>query len=166
MKNILPSLLSIVALAISLVSITTKDNQAPGPRGHVEDHFELGPPMRDLQVHAAKLWFAGKEANWPLVDFQLHEMEELMEEISEHEITEGAVRVDHLMKKVREVQVEALEEAAHAKDATAFEAGYDALVQNCNACHAAAGHPYVVIKRPTAGMYSNQDFKPRSVATP
>src|SRR5689334_23225158 len=41
----------------------------------------LGEFMSGIQVHHAKLWFAGKNENWKLADFEIHEIIEAVEDI-------------------------------------------------------------------------------------
>src|SRR5260370_33949928 len=41
----------------------------------------LGEFMSGIQTHHAKLWFAGQNQNWPLADFEIHEIQEGLEDI-------------------------------------------------------------------------------------
>ena len=41
----------------------------------------FGEFMSGIQIHHAKLWFAGQNQNWPLADFEIHEIEEALEDI-------------------------------------------------------------------------------------
>lgn len=41
----------------------------------------FGDFMGNLQTHHSKLWFAGQNENWDLADFELHELEEAIEDI-------------------------------------------------------------------------------------
>ncbi|MEI9805280.1 MAG: hypothetical protein WDN48_13655 [Pseudolabrys sp.] len=54
-----------------------------------------------------------------------------------------------------------LEKAIEAKDYKKFAAGYDKLNAACNACHETTENKFVVIKRPTAPAFTNQDYRPR-----
>src|ERR1700743_3630501 len=42
----------------------------------------LGEFMSGIQVHHAKLWFAGSAGNWPLADFEIKEIGEAIEDIN------------------------------------------------------------------------------------
>src|SRR5438105_12475819 len=44
----------------------------------------LGEFMSSIQVHHAKLWFAGKNDNWKLADFEIHEIMEAVEDIQHY----------------------------------------------------------------------------------
>ena len=39
----------------------------------------MGTIMPGVQLHFAKLYFAGKAQNWPLAEFEVHEVEENMD---------------------------------------------------------------------------------------
>src|ERR1700753_2784811 len=41
----------------------------------------LGEFMMGIQVHHAKIWFAGKNQNWPLADFEAGEIKETLDDI-------------------------------------------------------------------------------------
>src|SRR6476659_9293819 len=45
----------------------------------------LGEFMGSMQVHHAKLWFAGKNENWKLADFEIHEMMEAIDNIQKYQ---------------------------------------------------------------------------------
>src|SRR5580692_4438898 len=42
---------------------------------------DLGEFMLSIQMHHAKLWFAGEAQNWKLADYELHEMEECFDDV-------------------------------------------------------------------------------------
>src|ERR1700712_4840560 len=41
----------------------------------------LGEFMSSIQIHHAKLWFAGENQNWQLADFEIGEIKEALENI-------------------------------------------------------------------------------------
>src|ERR1051326_7929529 len=41
----------------------------------------FGEFMSGIQIHHAKLWFAGINQNWPLADFEVHEIRESLDDI-------------------------------------------------------------------------------------
>src|SRR5690554_6636417 len=45
----------------------------------------FGDFMRSIQGHHSKLWFAGKNENWELADFEVHELMETIEDIMEYQ---------------------------------------------------------------------------------
>src|SRR6478735_3959963 len=44
----------------------------------------LGEFMSSIQVHHAKLYFAGQNNNWKLADFEIHEIMEAVEDIQHY----------------------------------------------------------------------------------
>ena len=65
-----------------------------------------------------------------------------------------------MIKTIINPRIERLEKAIAAKNGTQFVAAFDDLTDGCNACHAAAGKPFIRIQRPTAPPLSNQNFAP------
>ena len=45
----------------------------------------FGEFMSSIQAHHAKLWFAGKNQNWELADFEMHEIGETLDAIKEYQ---------------------------------------------------------------------------------
>jgi len=48
----------------------------------------LGEFMSNIQVHHAKLWFAGQNRNWELADFEITEIKEAMQGIKNYSVSE------------------------------------------------------------------------------
>src|ERR1700732_815769 len=44
----------------------------------------LGEFMMGIQVHHAKIWFAGKNQNWKLADFEIGEIKETLESVKKY----------------------------------------------------------------------------------
>lgn len=123
--------------------------------------LEVAVLMLRLQTHADKLWWAGEAKNGPLAGFYLHELEEGAEELVEAHVKENGIDLSTMAGQLLVPKVEALEKAVEAGVWTRFEADYDALVTGCNSCHAASGHGFIRIQRPTVNRWSNQDFSVR-----
>lgn len=123
-----------------------------------EDEIEVAVVMSHIQRHANKLFFAGNKANWPLASFYVHELEESMEEIEDGHIEEDGINVSKLMKAMGIPALEMLEDAIEKKNVEEFNSAYINLVSNCNKCHQASGHPYIVIINPTTPALDNQQF--------
>src|SRR5690349_7090930 len=45
----------------------------------------FGEFMSGIQVHHNKLWFAGKNQNWKLADFEVHEIIEAIDDIQKYQ---------------------------------------------------------------------------------
>jgi hypothetical protein len=116
--------------------------------------------MVELGMRHASLWFAGDAGNWPLADYMLHELEELVEHIEELHPVYRDVRVAELLRQMTVPAVESLEGAVEAGDRARFAQAYDQLTTACNACHAASDRAAIVIQRPTAPPLTNLRYTP------
>ena len=130
------------------------------PVVHEEEDYELAMAMGHLQRFADKLYFAGKAKNWKLSDFYAHELEEVMEEIIDHQIIEDEKNVSDLVERMALPSLVALDEVIDLQDAAGFMDAYTGLVTSCNSCHAMMEHEFIRIKIPTIPSFSNQDFNP------
>jgi hypothetical protein len=136
---------------------------APGPEGAApQEGYRPGlhAMMLELQLRHANLWFAGEAGNWALADFQLHEMEALVEETAEFHPTYREHRVRELLEAMLEPAVEEVEEAVRAGDRSAFATAFDRLTASCNSCHAATDRGMIVIQRPGVPPRDNLRFDP------
>lgn len=116
--------------------------------------------MMELQHRHATLWFAGEAGNWPLTDYFLHEMEELIGDIESLHSTYDEVPIAEILGDVTVPAIEAMEEAVEAEERAAFAAAYDQLTMGCNGCHAPADKAAIVIQRPTVPPLTNLRFTP------
>jgi hypothetical protein len=103
----------------------------------------------------AMLWFAGQAENWELVDYQIHEMEELIEEIEELHPVYDDIPVAQLLGEMTHPAIEALETAMAARDRAAFTSSFDRLTQACNSCHLAADREVLLVVRPSSPPITN-----------
>jgi hypothetical protein len=131
--------------------------------GH-DDGPGLHTMMVDLQYRHATVWFAGAAGNWPLADYHVHEIEELTAEIAEQHPTYDDMPIADLMSALLMPAVEALAAAVDTGEAAAFEAAYDRLTAQCNACHESTNRGVIVIQRPRTPPMDNVRFEP--VAAP
>jgi cytochrome c553 len=122
--------------------------------------------MVGLQYRHATVWFAGEAGNWPLADYHMHEIEELTAEITEAHPSYDDVPVADLMRSLLAPAVEQLAAAVDAQDGAAFEAAYDRLTAQCNACHEASGRAMIVIQRPRTPPLDNVRFSPAQAPAP
>lgn len=116
----------------------------------------FGEFMSSIQVHHDKLWFAGTNNNWELADFEIHEIEESLEDLqtfcADRAETNSLQMIDQPLKNVSD--------AIHHKNSTEFRDAYMTLTSNCNSCHRATQHAFNVIAVPTTPPFSNQRFEP------
>ena len=113
-----------------------------------------------VQPRHIKLGLAGHEHNWPYAAYELDELRETFEDIAKLVPKHGSLAIPNAIAATVDQPMSALGDAIKAKDAAAFSAAYASLTQACNACHASAGHPQIVIQAPTASPFADQDFRP------
>ncbi|HVS94859.1 MAG TPA: hypothetical protein VHE54_00185 [Puia sp.] len=114
----------------------------------------LGEFMSGIQVHHAKLWFAGKAGNWRLADFEIGEIQEAVDDINKYCTDRPEVSSLPMLQP-------ALDSVSHAvtrADAAAFSRTFMVLTNTCNNCHRATRHEFNVIQVPATPPFSNQLF--------
>lgn len=122
----------------------------------------MGEIMGATQMRHSKLWFAGREKNWALADYELYEIREGLDDaVTYHPVFKEGVPVSKILEKFMAPPLKALGKAIKTEDAGKFAKAFDALTNACNACHRTAGRGFIVIRRPDVSPYSNQDFSPR-----
>ena len=117
--------------------------------------------MNVILTEHNKLWFAAKARNWPLANYELGEIKEVMGDIQDLVPIFKNLPLAEMLDAVIVKEIVALENAIEAKDYKKFVAGYDNLNKACNACHEGTENEFVVIKRPTTPAFTNQDYRPR-----
>ncbi|MEX2526963.1 MAG: hypothetical protein WEA09_04935 [Gemmatimonadota bacterium] len=121
----------------------------------------LHQQMVDLQQRHATVWFAGEAENWPLVDYMIHELEELVAEVEATNPEYDGVPVAELLGEMTIPAIESMEEAMRSGDLIGFRTAYDQLTAACNGCHMAADRAAIVIQRPSQPPLSNLRFQPQ-----
>lgn len=116
----------------------------------------LGEFMSGIQVHHAKLWFAGISNNWPLADFEVHEIKESLDDIKEFCSARPEVKALGMI----DAPLDSLVQTISRKDNSRFRQDYIVLTNSCNKCHQSTEHGFNVVTIPSAPPVVNQDFKP------
>lgn len=120
-------------------------------------HPGFGDLMGNIQKHHAKLWFAGTNENWRLAEFEIHEIQEALEDIQKF----NADRSETQSLAIINPAMDSIGAAITQKNLTLFKSSFNLLTNSCNSCHQATKHEYNVITIPTEPPFSNQDFKPQ-----
>ena len=115
----------------------------------------LGEFMSGIQVHHAKLWFAGQAQNWPLAYFEIGEIKETLDDIREYNADRPEVRSLIMIVPA----IDSITHAIQQKDPQLFKSSFVLLTNTCNNCHFATHHEFNVIKIPDTPPFSNQEFK-------
>lgn len=160
MLKIIPSLL------VSIIFISCSDNsqklseiqsQVVELQRKVNDSYKpgFGEFMSNIQVHHAKLWFAGMNQNWKLADFEIHEIEESLGDILKYQ----SEREETKSLNVINAPLDSVKSAIIKKDAQLFLNSYSFLTKTCNTCHEAVKFEFNKVKIPDSPPYSNQSFK-------
>ena len=119
----------------------------------------LGEYMTTIQLHAGKLWFAAKAANWELAEYELDELKETMEAAKGLNAEKNGVKISDVLDSVLQTQVAALDKSIKSKSQTKFQSSYDETLSACNGCHESAGYKFIHIVRPSAPPVTNQRWE-------
>lgn len=157
MKTLL-SLSFIFFLACNNKKTTALENEVDSLKKELNNVYKpgLGEFMSSIQMHHAKLWFAGINGNWQLADFEMHEIREIMDDIEKY----CADRPE--TKSLRSNLSSAIDSMNHAigkQDVAIFKEKFLYLTSSCNDCHRANAFGINVVTIPTAPPVTNQDFK-------
>jgi hypothetical protein len=71
----------------------------------------LGEYMTTIQLHAGKLWFAAKAANWELSEYELDELKETIEAAKALNAEKNGVKISNVLDSVLQTQVAELDKA-------------------------------------------------------
>jgi len=134
-------------LQAQIDSLQTKLNDAYKPG--------FGEFMSSIQIHHNKLWFAGQGQNWKLADFEIHEIQEIVEDIEKYQTDRKESRQIGMIKPALDSVLSAIEQ----KSSTAFKSSYLLLTNTCNNCHKATNFEFNQVKIPDSPPFSNQVFK-------
>jgi hypothetical protein len=115
----------------------------------------FGEFMSGIQVHHAKLWFAGLNQNWSLADFEVHEIQESLDDIRQFCKDRPEVKPIGMINPA----IDSVANAVRQKDLKLFKSNFVLLTNTCNNCHKATDHGFNVVIAPTSLPVVNQDFK-------
>ena len=155
---------TLVALAIALLPIAAfaqtsapKDAPKESPKVYVPGLEQF---MNLILIEHNKLWFAAKAGNWPLAEYELGEIKEVMGDVQDVVPVFKNLPLAQMLDAVITKEIVDMEKAIEAKDFKKFAAGYDKLSAACNACHQGTENGFVVIQRPSRPAFTNQDYGP------
>jgi hypothetical protein len=115
----------------------------------------FGDFMGRIQVHHSKLWFAGKNQNWKLADFEIHEITEAFEDIKKYQGDRKEAKTIDMINPA----LDSLSIAIKYENPILFRSSYILLTNTCNSCHRANDLEFNVVKIPETPPFSNQDFE-------
>ncbi len=137
------------ALQAKIDSLSNKVNQSYRPG--------LGEFMMGVQVHHAKIWFAGKSQNWDLADFEVGEIKETLNDVKQYCTDRPEIKSLPIIYPA----LDSLANAVKAKNPQQFEKNFIFLTRSCNDCHLTTHHGFNVIKIPDVPPITNQVYTPK-----
>jgi len=140
--------LAFTAISVAYAAEARKQTYVPG----------LGEIMALQQMRHAKLWFAGSNGNWELAGYEVDELREGFGDAANLHPVHDQVPVAVLVGKLTPKPLADVGKAIEERNSARFNTAFDGLTSACNQCHEAAKHPYIVIKRPDALPFGNQEF--------
>lgn len=150
------SLVIIAACSDDSNKITELQNRIDFLQLKINDSYKpgFGEFMSNIQIHHAKLWFAGINQNWELADFEIHEFEETFEAIKKYqsEIEESK------MLMVISPPLDSVKAAVGNKNPVSFKKNFTRLTNTCNSCHQAVKFEFNKVKIPDSPPFTNQEF--------
>jgi hypothetical protein len=115
----------------------------------------FGEFMSNVQIHHAKLWFAGKNQNWKLAEFEINEIKETFDDLKIYQ----SEREETKLIPITSVALDSVSSSIEQKDLKLFKNSFVLLTNTCNDCHLAAHFEFNKIKIPETPPFSNQVFK-------
>ena len=114
----------------------------------------LGEFMSSVQTHHAKLWLSGEAKNWELADFEIKEIKEIMDDITQYCTDRPEVKSLPMIN----IPIDSIGKAIGDKNEAAFKSNFILLTQTCNNCHQLVHFSFNRVKIPDHSSFSNQDF--------
>src|SRR5262249_26036030 len=118
---------AIAFVAVLLPLATLAQNAAPTkePAKDTKDVPKVYVPgleqfMNVILIEHNKLWFAAAARNWPLADYELGEIKEIMGDVQDHVPTFKSLPLAEMIDAVITKEVADLEKAVEAKDFKKF----------------------------------------------
>jgi hypothetical protein len=114
----------------------------------------VGEFMLAIQMHHAKLWFAGKNENWELANFEMEEIQESLDDIQIYCADSPSIKpLPMIFPPLDSIRI-----AITQKNIETFKKSFQLLTNTCNSCHRAANHAFNVIRIPDIPPVTNQFF--------
>jgi hypothetical protein len=112
-------------------------------------------PGLGIQVHHAKIWYAGKNQNWDLANFEVGEIKETLDDVKKYCTDRPEIKSLPILYPA----LDSISNAIKAKSLKRFETSFVFLTNSCNSCHQSTHHQFNVIKIPDTPPFTNQEFK-------
>jgi hypothetical protein len=114
----------------------------------------FGELMLNIQIHHAKLWFAGKNGNWELAAYDQSLIRSAFQKIrSFHPDNPNSTATAMI-----DIPMDSIGSAITRKDPAAFQRSFGLLTTTCNNCHAVTKHAFNLITIPKTEPIGNQSY--------
>ncbi len=159
MRNWLPRFVALVVIVGALRGVTVLAAD-PSPAAEPPPYHALTSDIMTafIQPRHTKLYLGARARNWEYAEYERRNIGGALERWEKAVPQYKDQPVAAWIAAFAKPQLAAVEAAIKAHDPAAFDAAYDGLTTGCNQCHQASGHAFIVIKRPNAGAFSEQDF--------
>lgn len=118
------------------------------------------PIMSRLSAHFAAAWYAAKAGNAPLLEYELHEMEEAVASLEGRRLR--GVELGAMAHKRLDNNVGNMRRAVEQGDWDNFDRAYHTTIDACNTCHRDNGVPFIQIVVPDQPPMGNRRWAPGS----
>lgn len=118
--------------------------------------------MAQIQIQHAKLYYSGRERNWTLAGYALHELNEALQALQtfNDQFEDFPTPLSEFVPSLVGSPLGQLHSAIRARDKTRFDAAFESLTLACNACHATLNYAFIQVQAPTQSEFTNQKFTP------
>jgi cytochrome c556 len=114
-------------------------------------------PMREVGDRFQNMYFAANKGNWALAAYMSKYMNNAMNPAALTKAAEYKV-----WKGFYETNFAAVNKAIQAKDLSAFNAAYTAVIADCNNCHKAMEYGFIQVVKQTAPSDQGIDYTVKS----
>lgn len=120
----------------------------------------LGLRMAGMHHFFTKAGFSMQAGNYVLAQFYATEMIEEANDIVKLNVVEDTIHISDLMKTLLLPSLNSFKSSISGSSISAIKEAYQNLINNCNSCHVASNHSYIVVQEPNSNSPSGQQFVP------
>lgn len=114
----------------------------------------FGEQMLNIQIHHAKLWFAGTKGNWQLAAYDQSLVRSGFTKIRAFHPDNPSAAATAMI----DIPMDSVDAAITRKDIPAFRRSFTLLTTTCNNCHTVTKHEFNRITIPSVEPIGNQSF--------
>jgi hypothetical protein len=152
-RHLISAALAVIVAAFALAQVPFSE---PPPGQPATPLPSLSDIMEKSQFRHIKIWHAIKSDNWDLLDYEVGQARDILASAG---LFYRNLPVEYVVAAGKPLN--ALQDAARARDGSKLKPAFDELTAACNSCHKAAQVGFIVIQTPTESPFSNQDFRPK-----